>query len=67
MIRKIEDIERETGDSFDEAIEEYVESCIRTGHTDPVECAKSFMKDNGISKEDYYQTLDAVKKCFGNW
>ena len=67
MARKIIDIEQESGEQLVDAISDYVDSCIRTGHDDVEECTRFFMRENDIDESEYYVVLSAIKECFENY
>ena len=61
MGKTIQEIEQEFED-FDAAIQDYVESCLRQGHTDPKDCTEYFMKENDLADSEYDTVLSAISK-----
>lgn len=60
MKKTIQEIEQEFEDSFDAAIQDYVESCLRQGHTDPKDCTEYFMKENDLADSEYDTVFSAI-------
>jgi hypothetical protein len=62
MKKTIQEIEQEFDDSFDAAIQDYVESCLRQGRTDPKDCTEYFMKENDLADSEYDTVFSAISE-----
>lgn len=62
MGKTIQEIEQEFDDSFDAAIQDYVESCQRQGRTDPKDCTEYFMKENDLADSEYDTIFSAISE-----
>ena len=62
MGKTIQEIEQEFDDSFDAAIQDYVESCQRQGRTDLKDCTEYFMKENDLADSEYDTVFSAISE-----
>lgn len=62
MKYSIEELEEASEITVEEAISEYVESCLRTGLTDESKIAESFCEENEIRELDFPQIITLVEK-----
>ena len=63
MKRTIDEIENESGENFEDAIREYLESCIRVGKTDMEECARWYVRENNLEDGEYNRVLNSLKEA----
>lgn len=64
---RIADLEEETGMSLEDAVSDYVDSCLRTGLTDKQDIADSFCDECEIVDRDRGDVLIAVEKELGKY
>lgn len=62
-----EDDEKENEEELQEILEEYYESCTRTGHHNMMECARYFCTENSHMKIDETEVLEILKKIDNEW
>lgn len=48
--------------SFDDAIEDFYDDCIRTGHHNMYANAEFFVRENDLRREEFYRVLEALER-----
>jgi len=61
-IQECEDGENEESEELEYVLEDFYESCIRTGHSDMQECAHYFCKENEHMNIDFNDVLEILEK-----
>ena len=49
----VRELEETTGENIEEVLQDYIESCARTGHLDPEENINYFIRENDLKKSEY--------------
>ena len=61
MKRTIEELEANSEETFVDAVSEFYDSCIRTGHFDMEDNARFFCRENDLDESEYPKVLSAMK------
>lgn len=62
MPKTIGELEKETGESFEDIIREYFDTCMRTGHTNMREAAMWFINENGLRREETLRVISRLNE-----